>query len=209
MKADPKLYDHIDQLLMSKFIDCYCDKKYESLIIEGEASVEQLEEAWSNIFYQFIDANSDNESIYILTLKKDISLLEYEIKLVECIASMLMINYSEKLIKMLEKLRVRVNGVDPDKSDYVVRLKKIVATLAPRKMQLQDMLSELKVYEQSIETKAVDRQVFKTMFTRLSKFQGYPVRTHEVVVSEYIAILKDFLLSVSSKQNQLEYGQER
>jgi hypothetical protein len=41
-----KLYDHIDKLPFNLFLDCYCDGKIKVLIIEGEATEEDLQAAW-------------------------------------------------------------------------------------------------------------------------------------------------------------------
>lgn len=203
-----KLYDHIDNLPMNIFIDCICDQFFKKLIIEGEPSEDQLLEAWDIIFYQYIDANQDNEAVYILELKKDIALLEHKIKLIECTVANLIIVFSQKLLDALKSLGVRINGIEPDKDDYQLRLKKILLTLGPKRFQLQEMMNELLAYEKYSDKKKIDRQFFKTIFVRLSKFQRYPVRAHEIVVSEYVALLKEYIASNSSQQKMLQDGEE-
>lgn len=204
--ADFKLYDHIDILPLNLFIDCFCAKELAVLIIEGSPSQTQLEEAWDNIFCQYVDAVSDSESLYILELKKDISLLEYKIRLIECIVTNLHIVFNEKLLASLQSLGVRTNGIDPNKVDFQLRLRKIIITLGPKRFQLSEMINELEAYEKSIDAKTINRQFFKTVLVRLSRFQGYAIRAHEIVVSEYIALIKDYILSHSKTK---EDGSER
>jgi hypothetical protein len=160
------------------------------------------------IFYQFVDANGDNESIYIIELKKDISLMEYKIKRVECIVAILReVAFSETLLKELQSFGIRTNGIDPDKEDYELRLRKILASIAPRKFQLQEMVNELDAYEKSMEDKKIDRNFFTTMLMRLSKFMRYHIRAHDIMTSEYIALFKEYV-SHSSKQKIETDGEE-
>jgi hypothetical protein len=212
LESTYKLYDHIDILPLDKFIDCICDRNYKALVIEGDPSELQILEAWEGIYFQYVDANRDNETMYILQVKKEVALLDQRLKVIECIVSILKldISYHEKLIQNLKALGIRINGIDPSKDDYHRRLDNALLTLAPKKLQLQEKLKELKAYEASLDGKEVDRQFFKTMLIRLSKYMGGQLlRAKDIYVGEYVAILKDFLLHISSKKKSLDHGKER
>lgn len=62
-----KLFRSINTLKLRGFLDCYCDKNLQSLVIEGEPTPEALNECWEEILEQYNDAIGGVE----LTAKTD------------------------------------------------------------------------------------------------------------------------------------------
>jgi hypothetical protein len=65
-----KYHTTIHKLTLSKFIDCICDRNYQSLVIEGEPSEDVLLEAWINIVDQYNDILGQSDMDYRLYLSQ-------------------------------------------------------------------------------------------------------------------------------------------
>jgi hypothetical protein len=219
--AEYRIHNDINMLPQYVFEDCMCDQKYEGLLIDGELPSELkdkiLYEAWIDIWYQYVDFNWEGEALYTMDLKREIAVLENEIKLVECGVQILRslnefdIDPPLELYKSLSSIGVRINGLDHKKPDYDLRLKRIVLSLAPKKMRLSDKIKELIDYIEAHEEEGatIDRSYFTTWRVRLSRFQNYRLDPKTIMVPEFLIAIKDYLEYHSSKKKQIEDGTER
>ncbi len=202
MQQAYKLYDDIHKLPLSLFITCITESKFDVLIIEGNPSQADLVECWSNIWFQYIDLNEDNESIYILQLKKEITILENRIKIIECCLFCLKIVNSQNLINTLKDYGVTV--LPFDNPGYQQSLTRAEALLAPKKLQLKEKVKEVELHEESKEGGTIDRSYFDKMLIRLSKFQHYHIDKQKVMVSEFVMLMREYLVFVRSTQKTLD-----
>lgn len=202
------LFHHCNQLPFSNFLRCLLDGDLSALIISGNPSQGDLAECWANIYYEYVSLSDDPETRYFIFLQRDITLLFNEISTVETslyLLSPVMLPFSfdhkEALVKSIKDFGYKIT-IDFG-TDYSPALEAVQNKLAPKKQKLANKEKEILEYMQSKQGKSVDREYFTKILIRLSKYQGYPVRINDITVSEYVALLKDYISYIESSKNEI------
>lgn len=99
-----KLYTQITDLPFYLFVEVSVSGNLKHLVIEGEATDKELEEAWYEIQSQYAEAIGDNEQKYTLKLMKDLAIIEANYKSIVLLVEMLRPCYVEVFAKELNKL---------------------------------------------------------------------------------------------------------
>lgn len=196
-----KIIDDINKLSVAKWEDCLCDQKLSVLVIEGSPSDIDLIEAWSNLYSQYLDILGDAETVYILTLEKDIELLDFKIKTTDGILSVLEWFHVSQLVETLKFFGFDVKNITPGNPHYEHSLRKIQGRLSHLKLKLEVKQKELSQISADEKNETVTRERLRTQRTRLSKFQGYPIKPAKTMVPDYVAILKDYLQQFKTKDD--------
>lgn len=207
MKSKPqyKLITSIDQLSLASFIECIVDQKFDSLIISGDPPQPEILEAWANIYSEYLDLLGDSESHYIIDLQRQAELLNYKITVTEGIIKVLEFLHVQKLVDTLKQFRFDTKHLVQDHHGYRNNLSRITSRLASMKLKLQGMVNEVADYYKDKTTENITREFFHRQLARLSKFQGYHLKIKKLMVTEYVAILKDYL----SQSKIVNDGKER
>lgn len=191
-----KLYLSCDKLPLDIFLKCYVQKDLTALIIEGKATGDQLAQAWASIYYEYIDLSESTESKFVYSLQKEITLLSDEIRNVEtCIfyLSSEMLPYhaqQEDLKKVLKGYNYKLSAEHTDQ-----QLMGIIGRLAPKKTQLESRIKELENYTSSTSEETPTYKQFEKILLRLSKHQGYSIRSKDITVTQYALLLNDYIKS--------------
>ena len=201
------LYHFCSQLPLDIFIECLVDSNYTRLAIKGTPSAKELAAAWDAIHIEYLELNQGNETIYSIRLQSEISLLSDEIQRVEEIIFLLspaMLplcgGREQELVDMLRYYGYK-QTIDFN-SDYTRTLNAIKNRLNPKKLRLDARINELTDYMKTQASGKPDRKVFETNLTRMSRFQGYPIRAKDITVSEYVMIFKDCIEANPKKEGK-------
>jgi hypothetical protein len=195
-----KIINDIANLTHEKFVSCVCDSDLNVLIIEGSPDPADLLECWANIYAQYLDLAGDSETLYIMILKKDVEVLNFRIITAEAIVKVLEFYHVNQLVDALKQLRFDVKNLVQDHPGYKHALKKILSRIAHYKLKLQQKIQELSEYEDT-ETETVRKEHFTRQLVRLSKYQGYQLKSKKLMMPDYVAILKEFLHHLELKQH--------
>jgi hypothetical protein len=194
-----KLITRIEDLRLDKFIDCMCDQSLSVLVISGTPAPADLLEAWSNLYSQYLDILDDSETLYMLHLQRDVELLQFKIVTTEAIIRVLDFFHVEQLVDQLKGFGWNCSKLTMGNPGYTQALKVILSKLAPLKLNLKSKTDELIDYYKDKTQDTISRQFFAKQLSRLSKYQGYPIRPKQTMVPEYVAVLKDYL-NINTKQ---------
>lgn len=206
------LHTSIDDLLLSKFIACLCKQEYTQLVIDGEATLPDLLEAWSNLYAQFLDLMGDSESEYMLQLQKEIGLLTFKISTVQSILEVLWIIHDDRLVEVLKAFGFDTRKLTRDNGEYRKELTRISNRLAKFRLRLQERTNELIAYQDSKgegeEKETINETYFTKQLARLSRFQGYRLRANEITVAEFGAVFKEYLNHFKAKHKTFDDGEK-
>ncbi len=167
------------------FIDCLVDKHYESLIIEGQASEEELKEAWNNIYLEYASLMQQNQVNEVFELIKEINTLNAKITLVDTCVRHLSHNYDQQLIDVLNELRLRCNLLQGDNEETAFQKLNGVISRA-KKWLVEIQMAEVKLESiQETEKNENPRDYFYDMLMVISKENGYHAKSSEITVYEF------------------------
>lgn len=184
------------KLPLNIFIRCLVHSDLSGLVIKGNPTSEQIAIAWAGIYSQYIDLNSENETIYILELQWSIICLTSHISETETCIYFLQDTYHSGLVGILEK-----NGYKLHPEYTNDHLQIIQNKLARKKLELQVKIREYDSYIESHKNDEVSERYFITTLLRLAKYQGVAIiRSKDISVEEFVMLLKDYLHSIKQQQ---------
>lgn len=180
-------YKNCAELPLNLFIQCVVTQKLHGLIISGKPTDEQLNEAWGNINQDYQDLTEDHDGDYLLGLFSNISYLDERLRIIYNIVAYLEIKRSEGLILLLQEM-----GFDFEYSEesLLTDLKLTVSQAKFDKVNLEMQQNELK--ELQSKGKQPTEYDYDSILSTLSKYQGYQLRSKDLTVTEFIAILNRF-----------------
>ena len=182
-----KLHTSLDTLPLNLFLDCYCDQKFEVLIIEGEANQAELLECWSNLYLDYLDLNEEFEAAYIIDLQTEVALLKNKVSEVQGAVQFLSSTFDIRLVDIIRSHDIFMKvpeDPDPVSEDYQQTLKVVIAQLAPHKQRLNDATKELESHQDENESPDIDRKYFQKTLLRLSRYQHVEtIRAKDIMTS--------------------------
>ncbi len=188
-----KLYQHINELPLSRFIECLVDNNLKALIISGVPHEDALNEAWANIYEQYVEAIGDNENkMYLLLYKEitktaiDISLID---KLIEVLQTYRVKNFEDMLNGAL-KTNFKFDASKPEEYEKLLkrcqnRSKSININHNLKKLQLEAMQKKAEGKSQK-----PTKEHFSSVLNVLSKHNAYRVNAADITVYEYIDLIQ-------------------
>lgn len=207
------LFQNCDQLFLDRFKRCLIEGDLSALIISGNPSFGDLAEAWGNIYAEYLDLNNDNETIYLLQLQKEISLLtelQIEVETALYFLSMAILPgmdyiYREELANVLKEREFDFLFDLTNPNQYRQSLEAVDNRLSPVRLRLEMHKKEYRDYLASKGDQTIDATYFDKMLTRLARFRHIAViRASEITVKEFVMMVQDYLDFIKSKQKTLE-----
>lgn len=186
---------------MDQFIDCSVDRRLESLVKSGHAEPEELAEAWTDLFFEFLDLTADVKTKHRFTLIMEIEYLKRKIDLVHGWVTLLSIRHTEQVANALRIIGfdVELNPDDPD--IYKAELNRIKAIISSDSLQLDLKRIELKVIlERQSTQEGVTREYYSKMFHRINNFRQREAVNGQTSVLDYCVALKAYESDGSKKQ---------
>lgn len=203
-----ELYQDLS-LPLDRFIKCIVQGDLTALIISGKHSGEKLALAWGIIYNKYLDANYENDTIYPLQLKKEITLLDCYITDVELCLFFIYNLYPirhEGLEECLKNLGHKLKAPYSDATSLNNALFIIRNRLGRKKLDLTTKIKELNLYIEAHKNDEVTDKYFTSILSRLAKYQGVAIiKSKDITVQEFITLLTEYL----NYYKQNEDGEER
>lgn len=153
----------------------------------GKGTQAQLEEAWENIFSEYMSLSKDGTQNHLLGVIKEIAILENKLFLIQTIVDELSKEWNEALAKCLNALGFRykytLETLEKDLKLTVTNAKSLILRLDQRKNDLKALQSG---------SSSPTESDFDALLIELSKFMGYRINTKEVTISEFIALQNNY-----------------
>lgn len=196
-------------LPLIRFIRCMCDDDYSPLIIEGEASSDQLLEMWQQIYEEYLDMTGAHRNNYALTLTAEINELFFRhVSIVEGV-NILRKHRFDDLVAMMHKsgYRFPFNPLDPAK--YQQDLDRVINRAKTLLVDIENKQAQLKALRKGDDGEKISRLYFDKLLAMLSKFQGYRIDKEVTTVSEYVSILNLYIQHCDQLKAQNGRGQNK
>lgn len=202
--SQSKYYQDLS-LPLYNFIQCLVKGNLNALVIKGRPRQEDLAEAWAMIYSQYIDANAENDKIYSLELRREITLLRSHVNETETCMLYLRVGFYPDLVRILRNNGYRDKFESQVPEEYERVLVVIESKLAMKKLALAGKEKEYKQYMSDKENDTIDEKYFSVWLLRLAKYQGVGIlRAKDITVSEFVLLLKDYLEFVRLHTQELE-----
>ena len=172
-------------LPLSIFKECYCNNDYSGL---GKGTKDELQAAWNEILFEYSSLIDSENSQYLFSISKKISLLSCDISFIEGAIVVLKAFHDQEIVDILRQMGYPlIEGYKEKDLDRIVSLAK---TLVYEFNELQDEMNKIQTVASG---KAQTESDFDKTIALLSKFQGYAIRPKETTVTEFCGIFNLFL----------------
>lgn len=183
-----KLFLTIHDLPLHKFIEAIVDGNLYSLIIAGQPTQEQLQEAWANILQQYTEASGNAEyKMYVFNIKQ-IALLTIKLNCIQWLVNVLRTDYHEPMCKELNTLSNTQFVFNPsNQENYQLNLNRCLNRSKSLKIRI-DMLAHQKLaFEQKNDTASgkPTKEYYQSILITLSDFAKYPIHESSITVWEF------------------------
>ncbi len=206
-KAEDKYYELLDKIPYNRFVDCYVDSNLSALVISGFPQTVDLEKAWDNIFFEYIERVGNSEYKLYLDLYKEISRLRITLSQIDTIVGrgnkeegtppgILRLCYDEYFAKEINKIlgtNCRFNWKDP--KSYFAEVDKCLNRASGLRIRRDLLLSRFEAIEKKNEAqrkgsaKKIDRAYFTSVLVTLSDIAKYNL-PETISMGEYCERLK-------------------
>lgn len=181
-----KLYHSCKKCPLDVFLDCLYDNEIESLIIEGDPPIDEIEKAWNKLHYEYSGLMMSDKQSQELELVQDVNTINGKLVLIDGIIQHLLICFDQDLVDILNSffLKCDLNENDDLFSTYKklkgvsIRAKKIIA-------QLQIKENELKKIQDASKGHT-GREYYGKALLILSKENGYAIRERDITVFQFV-----------------------
>lgn len=206
-----KLLTRCEDVTMKQFIACICDNDLKQLVSEGEATAEQLAEAWAQLFLEYCDLAEHTEVRYKIRLQAETMLYAEKIKVAEsCIEYLTVANNCRENIKNLKtagfidclhNLGFEQELNFNDEKQFIKDLARISAELIPIKIRLKVKQEELaSINNGTTSSDVVERKYFTTIFTRINNYAKREAVNMQTTVEMYCAALRDYVSALEANK---------
>lgn len=182
------LYTSIHKLMFDRFEDAFVDGDLKALIICGEPTEQELQEAWLSIREQYADALADTQQKRFISIFKDLQKLKIKQMQALTLISVLETCYVEKFTHLLnklfhKKLKFDINNLD----SYHADLKRMHSHAKGISLHIQLKEIELAAFDEKNSSGAhkPTRDYFAGILINLSDHAGYAIRKNELSTYDF------------------------
>lgn len=190
--ADTLLHN-IKTLNLSTFKVVQCHNKLSALVISGNPSQREVEEAWEQILCEYSGYFKTRESQYLFDMAKQIGLLQWHIRYVENAISILRSLPDPEIIQELIGMGYDGNYDTKDLTAYHKQLNLVLSLCKTRVFEYDELYDEYKRLQGAVSGNSITEEQFEANVVTLSKFQGYRIDQDKTMVYEYAAIFSNYI----------------
>lgn len=179
------IYNNCYECTLKVYIELVCNDNLDALIISGNPTREELEDARDRIFSEFSAISGASETRRTTLLRES---RLYRSQIVGLIAALHLISLGDKDVGILKEFGIRFKV--PDNADELNELiNKIFSKISERKIRYNKSISELNRLNEKEAGKKVNPMDFFNQLVSLSRWAGFRIGT-EISLAEYSAYLK-------------------
>lgn len=179
------IYVSCKDLPLSIFIQCLVSEDLSGLIISGEATDEQLADAWLTIHSEYCSKIGGVHIAGLISRTKTIYALDAKIQRITVLCQAARQMVSQSIADALKEsgYPISVTGTD---EEYLHQITRIEALLNPERMKLSILINEAPKPDKN---KSISEDDFTMTLMEISKQEGYKVSTN-ITVMDYCLYVK-------------------
>lgn len=197
-KSQALLHRTCKTLPLFAFIECYCNNQFHFLNISGTPTEEELQDAWSEIVFEYGGLIKSGNNKYMFDLEQKIGLLQHHIIYVENAIFYLRHRYDADIAAELVGMGYKLTELESPRYDK--QLDMIVSRSKTRIFELGELTDEHERLNKMVGGKKQTEEEFLITVAALSKYQGYNINKRETSVLEFTSILNLYLAESKSTE---------
>ena len=186
------LYTHCNECPLDAFIDALVNGNHYRLVKYGTAKKEDIEQAWTYLFYEYCDLSGSKTYRHLFTINKEIGALHSRLLSVRLCLKVLSIHPEYQCVALLKKNGYTCEFNPEDPKQYAKDLETITKKSKTIEIALKEKEHEYEKHVQEYGGKEATENDFTKALVELSAFMGFRINPREITVSEYLAIRQKY-----------------
>jgi hypothetical protein len=207
-RASHLLYLDCATLPLKKFIACLCEDNLQALVISGKPTLPELQEAWWNIYAEFIDLCAEADNIYANRLQSDVNMFKARLLKIKLMVGFLRCEYDLQYVDELRTRGFRYKFEWDNQKQYHKDLDSTLAGTKHWQLQLQLREAELEAYLDAAKGEKPSPLYFTQILIRLSDHAGFQLNPEVLTTAEF-ALRKKAYTDYADKVNKQKNAQRR
>lgn len=201
------IYRGCGNLPMENFLQCLVDENYRSLIIEGDATDQQLHEAWIVILAEYYELKGDaTEGMEVWQLSRDVMRLRNHLFLLDQCVEFLKVKWSDSIAESVNKLGYPFKP--GGKEDYAKELNQVVNKAKTKYIHLQQLIKQLEEQVKKMGDRKPSRDYFENMLIHIEEMQKVSYALETLTVQKFVLLEKKYWNQVEQlKARAAKHGQ--
>lgn len=207
------LHQTCKTLSIARFKAAYCNNNLNALVISGEPTADQLQDAWNEILFEYASLFKTEESEYVFSLRKEIELLKLHITTVDYSVYTLQLHFFDNgstdndIINQLVELGYEVTADTSDPVAYINQLKRCVSLCKTNVFDLEQLEKEYERAQKTTGGKKITEEDFDANIVMVSKYMHYPIDEDTVTIYKFTVMFNNFLAENRVRPKTQEDGQ--
>jgi len=183
-------------LTLDRFINVLLSGNLLYLIIEGEPSEKDLIDAWNRIADEYSELINSDKNLNTFETYKKLESVKFKLFYITITLDYLKHEYDQELAETLAEMGYHFIQLVPDRKDYLGQIFKVeteakyLIVLLPQYINEYNILMKDQDVEVGVKRTVMD---YEKELMILSKFQGYRIRKEQTTVTEYAAIVNNYM----------------
>lgn len=181
------LHLNCNSLPLYNFKQCFCYGNLKALRINTTLEVPEviLQNAWIDIFYQFIELTKDADMRSILRIERKLNLLRNKKLEVELMVNYLVLQWKEEYVDTLRGFGYRYKFDPLRPIEYSRDLKLILSRSERFSVEIEMLEIQLETYEAASKGNQPNESYFTHDLIMISKWLKFHINDRQITVSEF------------------------
>lgn len=180
----------------------YCNNELSVLIITGNPSTAELEEAWNEVMYDYSSRIRTDESNYLLHTAWKIGQLQSHIIYVENALLYLRVRHNADMVNELRQMGYLHLNYKQHDEDWLQQLKRVESRCKTKVHDLEMLVQEYNKLNKISTGTNMTEDDFNANVMMLAKYQGYPIHRDLTMMDEYLSIFNNYMKDLQRQKNQ-------
>jgi hypothetical protein len=194
IEAQPilKLYRNIDELPFNIFLDCQCDGNLQGLVIEGNATMDELAKVWESLGKDFVSRFDERAAKEKISKVIDAAIYENKIRSIEAIIEVASILPSEDIFNLLYTYNYPLPIMKYSEDGMAKLLRIFIGYYKLDRTSYSLIESEL-VEEKTAPEKSANRKQFIDLLTEMALgFKSPVMMPNQITAGQFCSMVNQY-----------------
>ena len=195
------MYKSCFTLPLERFINCIVDHDYNSLVIKGKHTPEELAAQWEQIYAEYSELSGNIVYSNYVDLMKDYVRSLYQLQVLIGALSVLSLKYDPEMVKALRTVGFNEPLPEDDIEVFLSSMDKLSRKIGSVNLMVKNTRAKVEAEQKKMKSKQMTRQDFLGVISGVTKFMQFRIDPKVVTVAEFVAYQKDLEEVVKHNRN--------
>jgi hypothetical protein len=182
-----KLYRTCEACPLQVFLDCLFDNDFSGLIVRGEASPQQMQQAWQELYQEYCEISDSQGLQQSVTAIKELNIGLSKIMFLDAALKVLELAVAPDVVAMLNENGIKTNITGTETRPELLKKIELAKTRAKKwVIEVEQAKKNVEALAKTNETNRASRSYYHDVLMLISKDSGFYVRPQDISVAQFV-----------------------